>query len=99
MSGRSLTLRLPSRQLSPASGRGGAVLALGEKVAGEAGRMRCEACQGRNPPLGKLQDVVGEADEAPLSGDLLDAAQEELTEAARLLDLSKHRFGSCFLRR
>ena len=48
---------------------------------------------GRSPPLGELQDIVGEADEAPLVGDLLDAAQEKLTEAARLLDLSEHRLG------
>jgi hypothetical protein len=41
--------------------------------------------------LGELQDVVGEADEAPFGGDVLDAAQEELAEAARLLDLSEHR--------
>ena len=45
------------------------------------------------PPLGELQDIVGEADEAPLVGDLLDAAQEKLTEAARLLDLSEHWLG------
>src|SRR5271166_1264471 len=45
----------------------------------------CECGQGRGPPLGELQDIVGEADEAPLVGDLLDAAQEKLTEAARLL--------------
>jgi hypothetical protein len=51
----------------------------------------CECGQGRGPPLGELQDIVGEADEAPLVGDLLDAAQEKLTEAARLLDLSEHR--------
>jgi hypothetical protein len=36
---------------------------------------------------------VGEADEAPFGGDLLDAAQQELTEAAHLLDLSEHRLG------
>src|SRR5271169_3027456 len=54
---------------------------------------RCESGQGRGPPLGELQDIVGEADEAPLVGDLLDAAQEKLTEAARLLDLSEHRLG------
>ena len=53
----------------------------------------CECGQGRGPPLGELQDIVGEADEAPLVGDLLDAAQEKLTEAARLLDLSEHRLG------
>jgi Right handed beta helix region len=39
-----------------------------------------------SPPLGELQDVVGEADEAPLGGDLLDAAQQEMMEAARLID-------------
>ena len=53
----------------------------------------CECGKGRSPPLGELQDIVGEADEAPLLGDLLDAAQEKLTEAARLLDLSEHRLG------
>src|SRR5271165_4340035 len=53
----------------------------------------CECGKGRGPPLGELQDIVGEADEAPLVGDLLDAAQEKLTEAARLLDLSEHRLG------
>jgi hypothetical protein len=36
---------------------------------------------------------VGETDEAPLGGDLLDVAQQELAEATRLLDLSEHRFG------
>ena len=36
---------------------------------------------------------MGEANEAPLGGDLLDAAQQELAEAARLLDLSEHRLG------
>jgi hypothetical protein len=46
--------------------------------------------------MGELQDVVGEADEAPFGGDLLDAAQEELTEAARLLDLPEHRLGQLF---
>jgi hypothetical protein len=54
---------------------------------------RCEGCQGRSPPLSELQDIVGEADEAPLGGGLLDAAQQELAEAARLLDLSEHRLG------
>jgi Transposase DDE domain len=54
---------------------------------------RCECGQGRGPPLGELQDIVGGADKAPLVGDLLDAAQEKLTEAARLLDLSEHRLG------
>jgi hypothetical protein len=33
------------------------------------------------------------ARQTPLSGGLLDAAREKLTEAARLLDLSEHRFG------
>src|SRR5271157_2589495 len=54
---------------------------------------RCECGEGRSPPLSELQDIVGEADEAPFGGDLLDAPQEELTEAARLLDLSEHRLG------
>jgi len=34
---------------------------------------------------------VGDIDNAPFCGDLLDAAQQELAEAARLLDLSEHR--------
>ena len=50
----------------------------------------CECGQGRCPPLGELQDIVGEADEAPLVGDLLDAAQEKLTEAARLRIMKKY---------
>ena len=41
----------------------------------------------------ELQDVVGQADQAPFRGDLLHAAQKELTKAARLLDLSEHRLG------
>ena len=48
---------------------------------------------GRGGPVGELEEIVGEADEAPFRGDLLDAAQEELAEAARLLDLTEHRLG------
>ena len=33
------------------------------------------------------------ADERPFAAHLVDAAQQELTEAARLLDLSEHRLG------
>ena len=40
----------------------------------------CERGHGRNPPLSEVQDIVGETDEAPLGGDLLDAAQQELAE-------------------
>ena len=43
--------------------------------------------------MGELQDVVGDADDAPFGGDLLDPAQRELAKAARLLDLSEHRLG------
>ena len=43
--------------------------------------------------MSELQDIVGEADKAPFGGDLLDAAQQELAEAPRLLDLSEHRLG------
>src|SRR5271165_3617770 len=48
---------------------------------------------GRTPPLGELQHVVGEADEGPFVGDLVEPAHQELTEAAGLLDLPEHRLG------
>src|SRR5580704_16993700 len=75
--------------------------ARGRKVSGHSsflvgacrGLSRCKGGGRRNPPLSELQEIVGEADEAPLGGDLHDAAQQKLTEAARLLDLSEHRFG------
>ena len=54
-------------------------------------RLRVRPGTGYRP--GRASRFVGEADEAPLVGDLLDAAQEKLTEAARLLDLSEHRLG------
>ena len=34
------------------------------------------------PPPGEFPDIVGEADEAPLAGDLIEPAHEELTKAA-----------------
>ena len=48
---------------------------------------------GQTPPLGELEHVVGEADEAPFVGDLVEPAHQELTEAAGLLDLPEHRLG------
>ena len=56
------------------------------------------AGKGRGPPLGRASDIVGEV-RGPTVGDLLDAAQEKLTEAARLLDLSEHRLGQPLLKR
>src|SRR5271167_4602020 len=53
----------------------------------------CEHGSGPAPPLGELEHVVGEADEAPFVGDLVEPAQQELTEAAGLLDLPEHRLG------
>ena len=51
--------------------------------------------------MGQLQDIVGETDEAPFGGDLLDAAQQELAEAARLFEVPRPNTGSgnCFLKR
>src|SRR5271166_6213262 len=63
----------------------------GESFCWFAGLCGCGGGEGRSPPVGELQDVVGDADKAPFGGDLLDPAQQELTEAARLLDLSEHR--------
>src|SRR6266567_5523798 len=40
----------------------------------------------------QLQKVVGGADHGPLGPHFLDAAQQELAEAAGLFDLSEHRF-------
>src|SRR6266704_3947935 len=40
----------------------------------------------------QLQEVVGGADHRPLGTYFLDAAQQELAEAACLFDLSEHRF-------
>ena len=56
----------------------------------------CECGQGRGPPLGELQDIVGEADEAPLVGDLLDAAQEKPDTCLICPNTGS---GSCFLKR
>src|SRR5574338_1359629 len=41
---------------------------------------------------GQFQQVVGTADETPLTGDLRQAPQQELSEAASLFDLAKHGF-------
>jgi hypothetical protein len=43
--------------------------------------------------LNELQNIVGEADQTPFGGGLLDATRQELAEAARLLDVTEHRFG------
>src|SRR6266704_4523046 len=40
----------------------------------------------------KFQEIVGGADHGPLGTYFLDAAQQELAEAACLFDLSEHRF-------
>src|SRR6266581_7344141 len=40
----------------------------------------------------QLEEVVGGADHGPLGPHFLDAAQQELAEAACLFDLSEHRF-------
>ena len=73
---------------------GGSFAAIVRCTVSEVAKLsRLRVQPGTGPPLGELQDIVGEADEAPLVGDLLDAAQEKLTEAARLLDLSEHRLG------
>src|ERR1700738_5498927 len=51
---------------------------------------------GQTPPLGQLckcqlQKIMDGADDGPLGAPALDAAQQELTEAASLLDLPEHR--------
>lgn len=38
-------------------------------------------------------DIVGDAGEAPFVLDFVETVQEELTESARLLDLSENRLG------
>src|ERR1700719_1910782 len=42
--------------------------------------------------LGEFEQVVDGADHRPLGSDLVEAAQEELAEASRMLDLAEHRF-------
>jgi len=49
--------------------------------------------RGQNPPLSQLQKIVGGADDAPFRAHIFQAPQQELAEAARLLDLPEHRFG------
>ena len=49
--------------------------------------------RGQSPPLSQLQQIVGGTDNAPFRAHLLDAPQQELAEAAPLLDLPEHRFG------
>jgi hypothetical protein len=43
-------------------------------------------------PRGELQEVVNRADQAPFATRLLQAPQQELTEASSVLDLTKDRF-------
>ena len=49
--------------------------------------------RGQSPPLSQLQQIVGGADHAPFRAARSRAPQQELAEAARLLDLPEHRFG------
>jgi hypothetical protein len=51
-----------------------------------------EPRDGWNPPLGELEEVVGGANDCPFGADV-EAAQQELAEAARLFDLPEHRLG------
>jgi hypothetical protein len=47
----------------------------------------------------KFQEIVGGADHGPRGRYFLDAAQQELAEAACLFDLSEHRFHHLLSRR
>ena len=40
----------------------------------------------------ELAEVMGQADEAPFVADVVEAAQQELSEAAGVLDLAEHGF-------
>ena len=51
---------------------------------GVLGRSR-ERC-GRTPPLSKLEEVVGGANDRPFAAHVGEAAQQELAETARLFD-------------
>ena len=53
----------------------------------------CDHGGGRTPPLGEFEHIVGEADETPFEGDLVEPAHQELAEAAGLLDPPEHRLG------
>src|SRR5580658_7366090 len=66
---------------------------IGVVLPGWRGSGGCELGGGQSPPLGELEHVVGEADEAPFVGDLVEPAHQELTKAAGLLDLPEHRLG------
>ena len=74
----------------------GLMLSAWPAIGRRGGSARREAGFRQIPPLSELQNVVGEAYEAPFGGNRLDAAQQELAEAARLLDLAEHRFGQLF---
>ena len=41
----------------------------------------------------QLEKIVSGADDGPLGAHLVDAAHQELSEAARLFDLPEHRLG------
>ena len=58
---------------------------------GLLGRLR-QRC-GRNPPLSKLEEVVGDANHRPFGAYFFEAAQQELAETAGLFDLPEHRLG------
>ena len=79
---------------------GGSFAAIVRCTVSEVAKLsRSRVRPGTGSALGQLQDIVGEADEAPLVGDLLDAAQEKPTEAARRLIRPNTGSGSCFLKR
>ena len=59
----------------------------------------CDHGGGRTPPFGEFEHIVGEADETPFEGDLVEPAHQELAEAAGLLDLPNTGSGSCLRRR
>src|SRR4029077_2329516 len=62
-----------------------------EPVQIAVGAERFEARAGGSGGASEFGEVVGDADERPFRLDLLDAAQQELSEASRLLDLTKDR--------
>ena len=45
---------------------------------------------------GEFREVVGGADHGPFGSDLIDAAEEELAEAAGLFDVSEYGFDGLF---
>ena len=51
---------------------------------------------GQSPPLCEFQNIVGDADQSPLFGDLFGAAQQKLAKPAPLLDLTEDWLGQLF---